>query len=294
MQLTTTKPKPFCFVLMPFDKTFDDIYEFGIKGACSEANLYCERVDKQIFLGSVLDRIYSQISKADVIVADMTGRNPNVFYEVGYAHALGRKVVLLTQSADDIPFDLKHFPHIIYRKEITNLKSELARYLSHLVKNEKPAEEHKVLLDLYANETPLSNEIVVATHDWEETPNIVVTMFNAAQTTFYAGNFHVGLITSVDVHVRGVSRENKSTLPDGRKFSLLDDFGTLFPGSYVSLNLIFDVVSSRSDEDDPDDILRERERGIVFTIRVLTSAGYRDYALRLLPRSDIASSELTA
>jgi hypothetical protein len=287
MQLTTT-PKPFCFVLMPFDKSFNDIYEFGIKGACIAANLYCERVDEQIFLGSVLDRIYSQISKADVVVADMTGRNPNVFYEVGYAHALGRKVVLLTQSADDIPFDLKHFPHIIYRKEITNLKAELARYLSHLVSDDRPTEVHKVLIDLYVNETRLSNEIAIAKHKNHETPNATVTVFNAAQTTFYSGDFHVGLITSDDVYVRGLTRGNRSALPNGKYFSLLDDFGTLFPGSYLPLDLIFDVVRSGSDERDVDEILREAERGIDVTIRVLTASGYRDYALRLL--RDTASS----
>ncbi len=48
---------------MPFDAGFTDIYQFGIKGACEDAGIYCERVDEQIFLGSMLDRIYNQISK---------------------------------------------------------------------------------------------------------------------------------------------------------------------------------------------------------------------------------------
>ena len=61
----------------------------------------------------MLDRIYNQIAKSDVIISDMTGKNPNVFYETGYAHALGKRVLMLTQSVHDIPFDLKHFQHII-------------------------------------------------------------------------------------------------------------------------------------------------------------------------------------
>ncbi len=93
---------------MPFDSSFDDIYKFGIKGAAEDAGAYAERIDEQIFSEGILDRVFNQINKADVIVADMTGRNPNVFYEVGYAHALGKIVLLLTQQADDIPFDLKH------------------------------------------------------------------------------------------------------------------------------------------------------------------------------------------
>jgi len=83
-----TTPKAFCFILMPFHEDFDDIYRLGIKDACTAAGAYCERVDEQTFHERILDRIYNQIAKADLVIADMTGRNPNVFYEVGYAHAL--------------------------------------------------------------------------------------------------------------------------------------------------------------------------------------------------------------
>jgi len=86
----TTISKPFCFVLMPFSKDFDDVYQIGIKESCVNAGAYCERVDEQIFQETILERIYNQITKSDFIIADMTGRNPNVFYEVGYAHALGK------------------------------------------------------------------------------------------------------------------------------------------------------------------------------------------------------------
>ena len=88
MESKDTKPKPFVFVLMPFAEQFDDVYQLGIKAACEEAGAYCERVDEQIFEEIILSRVYNQITKADLIVAEMTGRNPNVFYEVGYALAL--------------------------------------------------------------------------------------------------------------------------------------------------------------------------------------------------------------
>src|SRR5215218_10329667 len=109
-----TKPKASVFVLMPFNEKCRDVYEVGIKTACKDAGAYCERVDEQIFEESILERVYNQIAKADLIVAEMTGRNPSVFYEVGYAHALNKQVILLTQSSEDMPFDLKHYPHIIY------------------------------------------------------------------------------------------------------------------------------------------------------------------------------------
>src|SRR5207302_1817889 len=89
-------PRPFVFVLMPFAKEFDDIYTFGIKEACDSAGAYCERVDEQFFDSSIVERIFNQITVADVIVADMSTKNPNVFYETGYAHALGKRVILVT------------------------------------------------------------------------------------------------------------------------------------------------------------------------------------------------------
>ena len=127
-EIKSTAPKPFVFVLMPLDEEFDDIYKFGIKGASEDGGAYAERVDEQIFTEGILERIFNQINKADIIVADMTGRNANVFYEVGYAHALGKIVLLLTQNADDIPFDLKHKQHIVYAGKIKTLKRLLFEY----------------------------------------------------------------------------------------------------------------------------------------------------------------------
>lgn len=135
--LIKTAPKPFIFVLMPFDQEFDDIYKFGIKGAAEDVLAYAERVDEQLYHEGILERIFNQINKADVIVADMTGRNANVFYEVGYAHALDKVVVLLTQKVVDIPFDLQHKPHIIYGGKIERLRTDLAERLKWAIEESK-------------------------------------------------------------------------------------------------------------------------------------------------------------
>ena len=76
-----TSPQPFVFVLMPFGEDFYDVYHF-IRTACENAGAYCERVDEQFHREIIIQRIYNQIAKADLIVADMSQRNPNVFYEV--------------------------------------------------------------------------------------------------------------------------------------------------------------------------------------------------------------------
>lgn len=117
--------KPFAFILMPFHAEFDDIYRLGIKAAAEECGVVAERVDEQTFSETILERIYRQIRNSDFIIADMTGQNPNVFYEVGYAHAVGKLCTLITQSAEDIPFDLKHHRHLVYGNSIQNLKNLL-------------------------------------------------------------------------------------------------------------------------------------------------------------------------
>ncbi len=125
----------FAFVLMPFSDEFRDTYQLGIKDPLSQLNIRAERVDEQAFHEeTILQRIYNQIDAADLIIADMTGRNPNVFYETGYAHAKGKPCVLLTESAEDIPFDLKHHRHIIYKSTaVRDLKERLTAECTVLV-----------------------------------------------------------------------------------------------------------------------------------------------------------------
>lgn len=120
-----TDDKIFAFVLMPFHEDFDDIYKLGIKETSSSLNIKAERVDEQIYQESILERIYLQIDAADIIIADMSGQNPNVFYEVGYAHAKEKLCILLTKQSSDIPFDLKHHRHIVYNGSISKLKKSL-------------------------------------------------------------------------------------------------------------------------------------------------------------------------
>ena len=123
----------FAFVLMPFDPSFDDIYKLGIKEIADKLGIRAERVDEQIFhKENILERIYNQIDAADLVIADLTGRNPNVFYETGYAHAKGKLCLLLTSKADDIPFDLKHHRHLIYGDSIQNLRQALEKDLDWL------------------------------------------------------------------------------------------------------------------------------------------------------------------
>lgn len=122
--------KLFAFVLMPFDSSFDDLYKFGIKEPAAGVGFLAERVDEQLFKEGILDRIYRQIELADVVIAEMTGMSPNVFYEVGYADGKGKLSILSTKNAADIPFDLKHRRHIVHNNSIQTLRERLVEELA--------------------------------------------------------------------------------------------------------------------------------------------------------------------
>src|SRR5260221_12961242 len=72
----------------------------------------------------------------------MTGRNPNVFYEVGYAHGIAKRTILVTHIAEDIPFDFKHFPHIVYEGSITRLRDGLKRRDRWVIRN--PGKQNEI------------------------------------------------------------------------------------------------------------------------------------------------------
>lgn len=127
----------YAFVLMPFDPSFDDIYKYGIKKPIENLGIACERVDEIQFNGGILDKVFESIIKARFVIADMTGRNPNVFYEVGYCHAIYKEIILCTQSVDDIPFDLRGYNHIVYSGKINELEEAIQKRVLHLINQEK-------------------------------------------------------------------------------------------------------------------------------------------------------------
>jgi hypothetical protein len=104
-----------CFVMMPFAPPLGSYYEQIYKKAIEKAGLRPMRADSEIFgTGKIMDQIWDGINSAKVLVAELTTRNPNVFYELGIAHTLKKPVVLVSSNEADVPFDLKHIRVIIY------------------------------------------------------------------------------------------------------------------------------------------------------------------------------------
>jgi nucleoside 2-deoxyribosyltransferase len=105
-----------CFVIMPFgDHDLQVVYEDFVKPTLVDGcNLHVERGDDVFGSNVIMDDILKSIGAADVILADLTRKNANVFYEVGICHALGKPVLLIAQSIDDVPFDLRHRRVLLY------------------------------------------------------------------------------------------------------------------------------------------------------------------------------------
>lgn len=152
---TCTQDPSLVALMMPFETRFDQVSK-AIKNAANQLSLKCQRVD-DLFQNSVLIQdVFELIFKASIIVCDCSGKNPNVLYETGIAHVLGRNVILITQNLDDIPFDLRHHRIIKYlsntqglRALKTNLKDRIQFLLS---SGERPIDTQTIPVELEAVE----------------------------------------------------------------------------------------------------------------------------------------------
>lgn len=101
--------QPLAFILMPFAAEFDDVYEHLIQTPLESAGFEVRRADSLLNQRSVLQDVIRGIADAALIVADVSGLNPNVLYELGLAHALGKRAVMITRNLEELPFDLRPY-----------------------------------------------------------------------------------------------------------------------------------------------------------------------------------------
>lgn len=111
---TVSKNKPLAFVLMPFQDPFNKYYNSIISPAIREAGFNDLRADKIFGPTEIIQDIWKSINEAEIIIAELTTKNPNVMYELGLSHAIGKPVIMLSQGINDIPFDLRSLRCIIY------------------------------------------------------------------------------------------------------------------------------------------------------------------------------------
>jgi hypothetical protein len=126
-----------CFVMMPFGLWYNAYYKEIFVPAIKEAGFEPVRADELFSSGSVVEQIWEQIDKAKVLLADLTGKNANVFYELGLAHANSKPVVFTSRVLDDVPFDLRHLRVIIYEIQDPNWGAKLKTLITAYLKSAK-------------------------------------------------------------------------------------------------------------------------------------------------------------
>jgi hypothetical protein len=105
--------KPLCFVVMPFSSELAFVYR-TIQATLEGLGFQCVRGDERFISRPVIDDIREDIARADLVIVDFSGKNPNVYYEAGLADAWKKKWIVLAQVQDDLTFDVKHIRTIFY------------------------------------------------------------------------------------------------------------------------------------------------------------------------------------
>jgi ClpX C4-type zinc finger len=130
-----------CFYLCPFSEPFNAIYRDHVVPTIKKLGFPVKRADDVYSAQPIVEDIWEGICESEIILADVTGRNPNVMYEIGIAHTIGKPVIIITQTMDDVPFDLKHYRCIVYSytpKGIKEFEERIAgtvKFLKHGLKN---------------------------------------------------------------------------------------------------------------------------------------------------------------
>ena len=129
-------PRKSVFVAMPFKPQYDDTYLVAIQPASLAAGAASARIDHAQFTGDIVREIESRIARCRAVVADLSESRPNVLYEVGVAHALGRPVIQICSTPlKDLPFDVRNNKTISYSVgQTSSLKTKLVRALKQAVK----------------------------------------------------------------------------------------------------------------------------------------------------------------
>lgn len=119
---TVIKEIPKVFVVMQFSSPFNELYNDVIKNVCKKFKLDVVRADETYGPGIILTDIVKQINESRLIIAEISNPNPNVFYEVGYSHALNKPTILIAESNTKLPFDVSPFRTLFYENSISGKK----------------------------------------------------------------------------------------------------------------------------------------------------------------------------
>jgi hypothetical protein len=127
-----------CFVLMPYEPELKAVCNDHVRPVVESEGLSCIRADEIVSTGFITWDIWEKINRCRFLIADLTRKNPNVFYELGIAHALGKDVILISQNTEDVPFDVRALRCIFYSftpRGIKEMESTLRRTIREIMRS---------------------------------------------------------------------------------------------------------------------------------------------------------------
>lgn len=158
-----------CLVIMPFRKDFDVVFDClsaAARSVAAESPIDCYWLKDVLAAGRITDDIVSGLNQAAFCVADLTGNNPNVMWETGYAMALGRPVILIGQSIGSIPFDLHNHRLIEYSVDaLDDLRERMQRAVEQTLARIRSSHLKPLAADLYWLGHDLARAIRFAMHE---------------------------------------------------------------------------------------------------------------------------------
>lgn len=125
-----------CFVMMPFNRPWSGSIFKYLNTVFKNYNFEIKRADS-VAGPNIMEDIWRLINESRIVIADITGNNPNVLYELGVAHTLGKNIILLTQTLGEIPFDISNYRHIVYEgdsRAFEVLETELPKHIENILK----------------------------------------------------------------------------------------------------------------------------------------------------------------
>lgn len=129
------------FMLMPFTvQLLNEVYQHHVSKVATSLKLTIKRADDFFSKREIVKEIWSAINAAQIIVADCTGKNPNVFYEIGMAHSIGKPTIIITMNEEDVPYDLRHIRYIPYVSTpggLISLEDKLGIAIKKIMSNDK-------------------------------------------------------------------------------------------------------------------------------------------------------------
>lgn len=166
-----------CFVMMPFGDPFDDYYNELYKPAIEEVDFIPKRADSLFRPSPIIKDIWEYINKSKILIADITDLNGNVMYELGLAHAIAKPVIIISDSIENVPFDLRFLRILIYDKRKPkwgeNLKEKIKKSINEII--ESPTDS---ILPAFLNIKPDTKETEQISAELIELKQLILSQIN--------------------------------------------------------------------------------------------------------------------